>query len=191
MSKLTNPFLVVITLLISPKTHAQESDYSISTYEEDGFLAPNTHYLGEAWLHFSMPVDSLTGYGITKAMFKANSRLNWHKHGSTQVLIIIDGIGYYQERGKEPVLMKEGDINLIVSPEGTRSYAEKWKSGFYYIAKDAGVDISFGFVDYKNKRAGITKVISPTTLEETKAELTAFYKDIQGKYPEKFNTNMK
>ena len=87
--------------------------------------------------------------------------------------------------------MKEGDINLIVSPEGTRSYAEKWKSGFYYIAKEAGVDISLGFVDYKNKRAGITKVISPTTLEETKAELTAFYKDIQGKYPEKFNTNMK
>lgn len=88
-------------------------------------------------------------------------------------------------------LMKEQDINLIISPEGTRSYAEKWKSGFYFIAKEAGVDISLGFVDYKNKVAGITKVISPTTLEETKAELTAFYKDIEGKYPEKFNTNMK
>ena len=88
-------------------------------------------------------------------------------------------------------LMKERDINLIISPEGTRSYAEKWKSGFYYIAKEAGVDISLGFVDYKNKVAGITKVISPTTLEETKAELTDFYKDIEGKYPEKFNTNMK
>jgi 1-acyl-sn-glycerol-3-phosphate acyltransferase len=88
-------------------------------------------------------------------------------------------------------LMKEQDINLIISPEGTRSYTDKWKSGFYYIAKEAGVDISLGFVDYKNKIAGITKVISPTSLEDTKAELTAFYKDIQGKYPEKFNTNMK
>lgn len=88
-------------------------------------------------------------------------------------------------------LMKEQDINLIISPEGTRSYTEKWKSGFYYIAKEAGVDISLGYVDYKNKVAGITRVISPTTLEETKAALTAFYKDIQGKYPEKFNTNMK
>jgi 1-acyl-sn-glycerol-3-phosphate acyltransferase len=88
-------------------------------------------------------------------------------------------------------LMKEQNINLIISPEGTRSYTEKWKSGFYYIAKEADVDISLGFVDYKNKRAGITKIISPTTLEETKAELTSFYKDIEGKYPEKFNTNMK
>lgn len=88
-------------------------------------------------------------------------------------------------------LMKEQNINLIISPEGTRSYTEKWKSGFYYIAKEADVDISLGFVDYKNKRAGITKIISPTTLEETKAELTSFYKDIEGKYPEKFNTNIK
>jgi len=82
--------------LISPKTHAQESDYSISTYEEEGFLATNTHYLGEARLHFSMPADSLTGYGITKVLFKANSTLNWHKHGYTQVLII-NNVGYCRE----------------------------------------------------------------------------------------------
>jgi len=85
--------------LISPKTHAQESDYSISTYAEEGFLAPNTHYLGETWLHFSMPVDSLTSYGITKAMFKTNSTLNWYKHGSTKVLII-NNVGYSREGGK-------------------------------------------------------------------------------------------
>jgi quercetin dioxygenase-like cupin family protein len=107
---------MAIALLFSHNTHAQQSDYSISSFAEEGFLAPNTHYLGEAWLHFSMPADSLTGYGITKEMFKANSTLNWHKHSSAQVLIIIDGVGYYQERGKEPVLMKEGDI--IKCPPG-------------------------------------------------------------------------
>ena len=122
MTKLTYPLLMAITLLFSHITHAQQSDYSISSFAEEGFLAPNTHYLGEAWLHFSMPADSLTGYGITKAMFKANSTLNWHKHSSAQVLIIIDGVGYYQERGKEPVLMKEGDI--IKCPPGI----EHWHS---------------------------------------------------------------
>ncbi|MDA8566677.1 1-acyl-sn-glycerol-3-phosphate acyltransferase [Schleiferiaceae bacterium] len=87
-------------------------------------------------------------------------------------------------------LMISGKINLIISPEGTRSRTDKWKSGFYYIAKKANVDISLGFVDYKNKRAGVEKIITPTTLEETKAKLTDFYKDIQGKYPEKFNPNI-
>ncbi len=87
-------------------------------------------------------------------------------------------------------LLQEGKINLIISPEGTRRRTDTWKSGFYYIAKKAQVNISLGFVDYKNKRAGIEKIITPTTLEETKAKLTDFYKDIQGKYPEKFNPNI-
>ena len=50
------------------------------------------------------------GYNITKATFKANSTLDWHKHSSAQVLIIVDGEAYYQERGKEPVILKTGDV---------------------------------------------------------------------------------
>ena len=34
----------------------------------------------------------------------ANFILDWHKHGSVQVLIIVDGKAYYQERGKEAVI---------------------------------------------------------------------------------------
>lgn len=49
-------------------------------------------------------------YNITKATFRANSTLDWHKHESVQVLIIVDGEGYYQERGKEPIIMKQGDV---------------------------------------------------------------------------------
>ncbi|MEY2969806.1 MAG: hypothetical protein RLZZ599_179 [Bacteroidota bacterium] len=113
---------LIPALLIGGAALAQNNEYAITSYAEDGFLAPNTHYLGEAWLNFAMPADSTTGYGITKAMFKANSTLNWHKHGSVQVLIIVDGVGYYQERGKEPVIMKEGDI--IKCQPGT----EHWHS---------------------------------------------------------------
>lgn len=54
--------------------------------------------------------DSELGYNITKATFKANSTLDWHKHGSVQILIIVDGEAYYQERGKEPIILKKGDI---------------------------------------------------------------------------------
>lgn len=54
--------------------------------------------------------DPELGYNVTKATFKANSTLDWHKHSSTQVLIIVDGEAYYQERGKEAIILKEGDI---------------------------------------------------------------------------------
>jgi quercetin dioxygenase-like cupin family protein len=88
----------------------QQSDYLKSSYLTQGPKAPNTHYIGEAWLNGVLQADGDFSYNITKATFKANSTLDWHKHGSVQVLVIVDGEGYYQEKGKEPIIMKKGDI---------------------------------------------------------------------------------
>lgn len=89
---------------------AQNSDYGVSSYLAEGTKAPNTHYIGEAWLNAIIHDDTELGYNITKATFKANSTLDWHKHGSAQVLVIVDGEAYYQERGKDPIILKEGDV---------------------------------------------------------------------------------
>ncbi len=89
---------------------SQNTQYNISSYQDDGTKAPNTHYIGEAWLNRLLSADEDLNYNITKAMFKANSTLDWHKHSSPQVLIIVEGEGYYQERGKDPVRMKKGDV---------------------------------------------------------------------------------
>jgi len=43
-------------------------------------------------------------------------------------------------------------------PEGTRT-KNTLKSGFYYIAMGANVPIVLGYLDYKNKKIGIGKVI--------------------------------
>ena len=102
----------IFTLFILAPFHlfAQSSDYPISSYLTVGAKAPNTHYIGEAWLNAIIHDDADLGYNITKATFRANSTLDWHKHGSVQVLVIVDGQAYYQERGKEPVILKEGDV---------------------------------------------------------------------------------
>lgn len=36
--------------------------------------------------------------------------MNWHKHTDQQVLIVVSGQGYYQEMGKQPIVIKEGDV---------------------------------------------------------------------------------
>lgn len=89
---------------------AQNSDYNVSSYLTEGTKAPNTHYIGEAWLNPIMHDDAELGYNITKATFKANSTLDWHKHSSVQVLVIVKGAAYYQERGKKAIILKEGDV---------------------------------------------------------------------------------
>lgn len=88
----------------------QSAIYPISSYLDSGSKAPNTHYIGEAWLNKLLQPDPDLNYNITKATFKANSTLDWHKHASSQILIIVEGAAYYQERGKEPVILKKGDV---------------------------------------------------------------------------------
>ncbi|MGB2502318.1 MAG: cupin domain-containing protein [Flavobacteriaceae bacterium] len=100
----------ILVFFISIGIYAQDSDYFMSSYLDEGFKAPNTHYIGEAWLNRLLKADDDLAYNITKATFKANSTLDWHKHASVQVLIVVAGEGYYQEKGKEAIIMKAGDI---------------------------------------------------------------------------------
>jgi quercetin dioxygenase-like cupin family protein len=116
---------------------AQNSNYPVSSFLAEGTKAPNTHYIGEAWLNVLILNDAELGYNITKATFKANSTLDWHRHASVQVLIIIDGQAYYQERGKNPVVLKRGDV--IKCPKNTEHWHSSTKdSDVTYLALYSG-----------------------------------------------------
>ncbi len=97
-------------LLCIPLLGFTQTEYKITSYLEQGNRAPNTHYIGDAWLNSLLQADASLPYGITKATFKANSTLDWHYHSSVQVLIVVEGEGYYQERGKDPLRIKTGDV---------------------------------------------------------------------------------
>lgn len=74
---------------------------------------------------------------------------------------------------------------VMVTPEGTRKFASKWKTGFYFTALSAGVPIVLGFLDYKNKIAGIGPTVYPSgNLEEDMETIKAFYRTKTGKFPE-------
>lgn len=102
--------ITAIFMFATTWAFSQDAVYNLSSYLTEGTKAPNTHYIGEAWLNRIIHDDNELGYNITKATFKANSTLDWHKHSSAQVLIVVEGEAYYQERGKEPVILKTGDI---------------------------------------------------------------------------------
>lgn len=102
--------ITLLFVLFSLAVFAQDQEYQVSSYLTPGVKAPTTHYIGEAWLNGIIANDAELGYNITKATFKANSTLDWHKHSSPQVLIIVDGEAYYQERDNNAVILKEGDI---------------------------------------------------------------------------------
>lgn len=106
MKKITF-FLLVFAPFIG---FAQNASYVVTSFLQDGPKAPNTHYIGEAFLSGVFQGDSEINYNITKATFRKNSTLDWHKHSTPQVLIVIEGEGYYQEKGKDAIVIKKGDI---------------------------------------------------------------------------------
>jgi quercetin dioxygenase-like cupin family protein len=44
---------------------------------------------------------------VYDVVFEAGARNNWHKHPGGQLLLVTDGKGYYQERGKAAQLLQK------------------------------------------------------------------------------------
>jgi 1-acyl-sn-glycerol-3-phosphate acyltransferase len=64
---------------------------------------------------------------------------------------------------------------LAVAPEGTRGPVERWRTGFYHIARSAGVPIVPIFLDYRTRVIGIGAPLAPTgRLEEDLLALREF-----------------
>lgn len=86
-------------------------------------------------------------------------------------------------------LFKEYEtLALVITPEGTRSYNDKWKKGFHVVAKSAKVPIVLTYLDYKNKCGGFGPIITPSDEYEKDLEiLTEFYKYRHAKHPKQFN----
>lgn len=73
----------------------------------------------------------------------------------------------------------------LIAPEGTRAYKPTLKSGYYYLAKKAGVQIVVAGPNYKNKTFTISASRDPrATFEEDAAQLIEFCKSQVGKHPE-------
>jgi len=87
---------------------------------------------------------------------------------------------------------EKDNFSLIITPEGSRSYAKKWKLGFYHMAIQAKVPIVLASGDYKRRLVRIGYMISyedliSRSLESVLDEIENFFKDVIAKYPENYN----
>jgi len=83
------------------------------------------------------------------------------------------------------VFNKNEKFILALSPEGTRKKVEKWKTGFYYIAKGANVPIVMATLDFKNKQVKISDPYYLTNdMEKDFDFFYAYFKEVEGKIPE-------
>ena len=98
--------------LISLTTMAQQTIFPAQ------HLAPEEFNTGT--VHISV-VSHSDHQMTTNFLFEKGSRNSWHYHpNATQVLMVLDGEGYYQEEGKDKQLIRKGDV--IVTAPNTRHW---------------------------------------------------------------------
>jgi len=79
------------------------------------------------------------------------------------------------------------EMLLLVPPEGTRGLVRDWKSGFYHIARVAGVPLIIAVMDYGTRTIRIATVFHPTGNAETDiAAIQIWYKGAVGLHRENF-----
>jgi 1-acyl-sn-glycerol-3-phosphate acyltransferase len=123
-------------------------------------VAPHTSnwdFLTGLWAKFALRL---------KANFLAKHTLFWWPLGV--FLRSIGGIAI--DRSKPAGIAEDAtqafrdadQLLLVVTPEGTRSWSERWKSGFYRIAVAAEVPILIIAFDYRDKVIRLGPLFRPT-----------------------------
>ncbi|KLT67151.1 cupin [Pedobacter sp. BMA] len=67
-------------------------------------------FTGTVWLHPLVAKDSTFNLVAGSVTFEPGARSFWHTHQAGQILLITDGIGYTQEKGKPIRVIRKGEV---------------------------------------------------------------------------------
>ena len=131
-----------------------------------------THFLiKKEWMRFpfNLIFKPIGGIGVN----------NKSKNGAKSSIVIEEIVQLFNEKK---------ELIIAIAPEGTRSFNPYWKTGFYQIALQSKVPIAFGFLDYKNKIAGITDIFLPTgNLQADLLKISDYYTKFTGKNHDQYS----
>lgn len=101
-----------------------------------GEIATVDNHTGTVWLNELSAADSVFTYSIATATFAPGAKLDWHIHPAGQILLITEGTGYYQERGKPRQTVQQGQV-IKCLPGVEHWHGAAPKSIFAYLATTA------------------------------------------------------
>jgi quercetin dioxygenase-like cupin family protein len=122
-----------------------------------GEKAPPENFTGTVYVQMLAPQTENNNFSIASVSFEPSARTNWHTHPAGQTLLVLDGKGLYQEKGKSVRTLNKGNV-ILCSPDIEHWHGASPESGMTHIA----------ITNYK----GDSQVnwLKPVTDEEYKAD---------------------
>ena len=117
-----------------------------------GDKTPDENFTGTAWAYRVVQMDASGTYSVGNVIFEPGARTNWHTHPNGQTLLVLEGKGWYQEKGKPAQAIAKGDA--VVIPANT----EHWHG--------AAKETALTHLAITGRKDGGVKWLQPVTDEE-------------------------
>ena len=93
--------IIFIAIISSCAQEQRNSNPSVSnSIFPRGAKITNDNFKGTAYLQNLIDADSLNPTSVGNVTFEPGARTKWHIHPGGQILLVMDGVGYYQEKGQ-------------------------------------------------------------------------------------------
>jgi len=120
-------FTMALSAALFTKVVAQEA----SIFPK-GEISTADNHTGTVWLEELNKPDSTFSFSLAQATFAPGAKLDWHIHPAGQFLLITEGTGYYQEKGKPIQTVHKGDV-IKCLPGIAHWHGATPESSFAYI----------------------------------------------------------
>ena len=97
-------------LFLAITVNGQEKKKESSPIFPIGNKVTNDNFTGTVWLQMLVNSDTTYNSNIGSVTFAPQARTKWHYHPGGQLLLVTDGEGLYQEKGKPVQLIKKGEV---------------------------------------------------------------------------------
>lgn len=96
---------ILLSLAVCSRLTAQDN----SIFPK-GEISNTDNHTGTIWLAELNQPDTIFNFSLAQAIYAQGAKLDWHIHPAGQYLLITEGTGYYQERGKPIQMVHKGDV---------------------------------------------------------------------------------
>jgi quercetin dioxygenase-like cupin family protein len=109
--KLNLQYLLLLCLIVLAACN-NKAEMNNSNHElvfPKGEKITNDNFTGTAYFQMLIAADSLNPTAVGNVTFEPGARSKWHSHPAGQILLAVDGVGYYQEKGQPKKILRKGD----------------------------------------------------------------------------------